>query len=161
MGIAISNTSPLLFLDRIGGIIWLPHLFDVIWTPGAVLDELKEGRQRGYHVCNPLDYGWFKVVEPEHLPSEWMALDLGPGEMAAMALALENPVHTVLLDDNLARRTAQAAGLNVWGTLRILLEAKAHGLTEQIAPLIVRLEDSGMWISPTIRHRILVLASES
>ncbi len=66
----------------------------------------------------------------------------------------------VLLDDMLARRTAKAAGLSVWGTLRILLEAKSQGVTQQIAPLVDRLLDTGMWISVEIRQRILKLAGE-
>lgn len=78
-----------------------------------------------------------------------------------MALALENPTRVVLLDDLLARRTAQAAGLTVWGTLKVLLEAKAQGLTDRIEPLVNRLGDTGMWLSDEIRQRILALAGES
>jgi len=33
---AISNTSPLLYLYRIGGMEWLSKLFDEVWTPEAV-----------------------------------------------------------------------------------------------------------------------------
>ena len=73
---------------------------------------------------------------------------------------LENSDRVVLLDDTLARRIAQAAGLKVWGTLKILLEAKAQGLTESIELLIERLEDAGMWISDDIRRRVLTLAGE-
>lgn len=73
---------------------------------------------------------------------------------------MENPDRVVLLDDTLARRIAQAAGLKVWGTLKILLEAKAQGLTESIELLIERLEDAGMWISDDIRRRVLTLAGE-
>jgi predicted nucleic acid-binding protein len=40
------------------------------------------------------------------VPSEWLSLDLGTGELEAMALALENRRHVVLLDDALARRIA-------------------------------------------------------
>jgi predicted nucleic acid-binding protein len=36
-----------------------------------------------------------------------------------MAIALENPTRIILLDDMLARRTTQAAGLTVWGTLKV------------------------------------------
>ncbi len=36
----ISNTSPLLYLYRIGGIDWLPWLFNEIWTFDAVKDEM-------------------------------------------------------------------------------------------------------------------------
>ena len=82
------------------------------------------------------------------------------GELAAMALALENPSRVVLLDDLLARRTAQAAGLTVWGTLRVVLEAKSHGLVAEIAPLLDRLSTGGLWMSDDIRRRVLMLAGE-
>lgn len=157
---AISDTSPLLYLYRIGALGWLPKLFSEVWTPNAVVRELREGQQRGYDVPNPSDYDWLKVVEPRSVPSEWLTLDLGRGELAAMALALENPSRIVLLDDGLARRIAKAAGLKVWGTLRVLLEAKSHGLTESIEPLVDRLGDAGLWMSDDIRQRILALAGE-
>ena len=123
---AISNTSPLLYLYRIGGIQWLLRLFSEIWVPEAVKNELQEGRRKGYDVPNLDDYSWLNIVNPKSTPYEWLTLDLGTGEIAVMALALENPDKVVLLDDTLARRIAQAAGLQIWGTLKILLEAKSQ-----------------------------------
>lgn len=93
-------------------------------------------------------------------PSEWLTLDLGAGELAAMALALENPQRILLLDDALARRTARAAGLTTWGTLRVLLEARKARLVPSVAPLEDLLAASGMWMSPDIRRRVLSLAGE-
>jgi predicted nucleic acid-binding protein len=92
---------------------------------------------------------------------EAKAMMLGIGEIAAMALALENPSHIILLDDGLARRTAQAAGLQVWGTLKVLLEAKSQGLVEQIEPFVTQLSEAGMWVSAEVKQRILTLAGES
>jgi len=158
---AITNTSPLLYLHRIRAIDWLPKLFAEVWIPPAVADELREGQQRGYDIPDPGGYGWLKIVNPRSMPHEWLSLDLGLGELQAMALALENPTHVVLLDDILARRTAQAAGLRVWGTLRVLLEAKAHGLTDEIESSVERLSEAGMWMSHEIRQRILALAGEA
>ena len=158
---AISNTSPLLYLYRIGGIQWLSTVFDVVWTPSAVSEELQAGRHRGYDVPVPLNYSWLKIVDPISMPSEWLALDLGRGEIAAMSLALENSEFVVLLDDGLARRTAQAAGLEVWGTLKVLLEAKSQGMIAQISPYVTQLTQAGMWISADVRHRILRLAGEA
>src|SRR5262245_49154743 len=157
---AITNTSPLLYLYRIEVLIWLDTLFGEVWMPNAVAQELAEGRRQGYDVPDPDTYPWLRRMEPLSLPSEWLALDLGPGELAVMALALENPTHVVLLDDALARRVAQAAGLPVWGTLKELLEAKEQGLTARIAPFVDRLADCGMWLSQEIRHRVLTLAEE-
>lgn len=85
---------------------------------------------------------------------------MGAGESAVIALALENPQRVVLLDDALARRIAQAAGLQVWGTLKILLEAKSQGITDQITPCIEHLVSAGLWMSEDVRDRILRLAKE-
>jgi predicted nucleic acid-binding protein len=158
---AISNTSPLVYLFRIGALEWLPLLFTEIWVPSAVVAELREGRRLGYDVPDLGLHPWLEVVEPRATPSEWLALDLGPGELAAMALGLENPGRTVLLDDLLARRTAHAAGLTVWGTLKILLAAKERDLTPRIEPFVDQLALKGMWLSAGIRQRILALAGES
>lgn len=158
---AISNTSPLLYLHRIGAISWLPRLFTGVWAPTGVAAELELGKARGYDVPVPQALDWLQIVAPRATPSEWLALGLGPGELAAMALALENPTRVILLDDMLARRTAQAAGLTVWGTLKVLLEAKRQGIAAGVAPYLSRLSDSGMWLSDDIRQRVLVLADES
>jgi predicted nucleic acid-binding protein len=158
---AISNTSPLLYLYRIEALHWLPKIFDQVWTAEAVSAELRAGAERGHDVPRLNDYGWLKLENPQAIPSQWLALDLGSGELAVLALALENPGKVVLLDDGLARRIAQTAGLPVWGTLRVILEAKKLGLTESVAPLVDRLAKSGMWISPSVRNRVLVLAGEA
>ncbi len=157
----ISNTSPLLYLYRIEAIDWLPKLFDEVWTPDTVKNELLAERSKGYAVPDPADFKWLRIVNPKAMPSEWLALDLGAGEIAAMALALENPEHIILLDDLLARRTAQAAGLHVWGTLKVLLEAKSQGLVAKVEPLVTNLSEAGLWVSAEVKQRILVLAGES
>lgn len=158
---AITNTSPVLYLGRIGALGWLPQIFDDLWIPSAVVDELDQGRFRGFDVPSITGLPWLTTVDPASTPSEWLTLDLGSGELAAMALALENPDRVILLDDALARRTARAAGLTTWGTLRILLEAKDRGLVPRVAPFLDQLAGSGMWMSSEILRRILSLAGES
>ena len=39
---AISNTSPLLYLHRCGGLAWLSRLFTLVRVPGAVAFELAD-----------------------------------------------------------------------------------------------------------------------
>jgi len=158
---AVSNTSPLLYLYRVQALHLLQALFEEVWTPSAVVRELSVGSEKGHDVPEVSTYGWLRVVDPRSIPSKWLASDLGPGELAALALALENPGKIVLLDDALARRVAEAAGLTVWGTLRVLLEGKSGGLIGTIAPLVERLSGAGMRISPSIRQRVLALAGET
>ena len=156
----VSDTSPLLYLYRIEALNWLPALGGEVRIPKAVELELQEGRRRGYDVPDPARYDWLQIVDPGAIPSEWLTLDLGRGELAVLALALERPECTVLLDDRQARRIAASAGLAVRGTLGVLIEAKARGLTERIEPFVDRLEDAGMWMTDAIRERVLALAGE-
>jgi predicted nucleic acid-binding protein len=44
---AISNTSPLFYLHRVGALDWLGNLFGDVWVPSAVLGELQAGGQGG------------------------------------------------------------------------------------------------------------------
>ncbi len=157
---AVSNTSPLVNLHRIQAIEWLPRLFEGVSIPSAVVEELREGQRRGHDAPDPTAFNWMTIAEPRATPSEWLSSDLGPGELATMSLALEDPARIVLLDDLLARRMAHAAGLQVWGTLRVLLTAKDTGLTGRIEPYVSRLRDTGMWLSDEVRDRILALAGE-
>ena len=158
---AISNTSPLLYLHRVHAFDWLPRLFTALLVPGAVVRELEEGARRGCDVPDLNRLAWLQRVDPRSIPSEWLALDLGAGELAVLALGLEQTDRIILLDDGLARRIARAASLTVWGTLKVLLEAKSCGFVEKIAPLLIQLKDAGMWISDDIARRILVLAGET
>jgi len=64
MAEAISNTSPLLYLYRIGAIDWLAEIFQSVWVPNAVVLELREGQRKGHDVPVPSNYGWLKVVDP-------------------------------------------------------------------------------------------------
>ena len=127
----------------------------------AVQQELSEGMRRGYDVPDPQHYEWLVVTDPRSVPSQWLNVDLGAGELAVLALALEHAECTVLLDDGQARRIAQAAGLDVWGTLRVLVEAKSRGLIERVVTHVDRLEGAGMWMSTAIRRRVLALAGEN
>ena len=157
----ITNTSPLYYLHQLDALPWLPELFTEISTPTAVVTELHQGREKGHNAPDPEDYPWIKIKNPSNIPPEWLALDLGAGELAVLALSLEETAQIILLDERIARRIAEAAGLTVWGTLRVLLEAKSKGLTSQISPHIDRLKQSGMWITDPIRQRILSMAGES
>ena len=160
MAKAISSTLPLLHLYRIGVLNWLPQIFEEVCLPPAVVEELKSELQQGQDVPDPENYAWLTIVEPQKIPEEWEVLNLSEGELAVMALALKHDTHLVLLDDLLARRLAQAAGLHVWGTLQIFLEAKRQGLVPTVAQAVDNFVIAGMWISASMRRRILRLANE-
>lgn len=78
-----------------------------------------------------------------------------------MALALEIPEAVVILDDLLARRVAETMGIQLTGTLGVMLAAKRVGLIEAIAPILDKLQALRFRVSPTTRRIVLKLAGES
>lgn len=156
----ICNTSPLLYLYRIDSIELLPALFKKVLTTSPTAEELRQGQIRGHDVPTVGGYDWLKIKDPKTIPSEWYSLDLGAGELHSLALGLENRDSILLFDDMLARRIAQAAGLEVWGTLRVLLEAKKAKIITEVKPFAFRLRESGLGVSDEIIERISKLANE-
>jgi predicted nucleic acid-binding protein len=86
--------------------------------------------------------------------------ELGPGESAALAIALQTTESLVLLDDAAARAAAKQLGLSTTGTLGILLLGKENHLVAEVGPVLATLEQRGFRITETIRSHVLHLAGE-
>lgn len=82
------------------------------------------------------------------------------GEAAVIQTALDEGHDAVILDDLKARRIALTLGLQVTGTLGILLLAKQSGLLPSVRTAINVLENRGMWIAPALVAKAISLAGE-
>lgn len=144
----VVNTSPLIALDRIGQLHILKALYGTIIRPQSVLDELKAGRDR-YELSSTLcDAEWI-ITEPD--PSEGMLRrELGPGEMAAIALAVRFMADLIVLDDLQARLVAESLGLRLTGTLGVLLAAFRAGYLADLDKAIADLQENGFHVSPNL-----------
>src|SRR5215510_14888108 len=105
MAIVIADTSPLQYLFQVGLLDILERLFAAVQVPDAVRDELEAGRSRGFDVPDPAAFPWMQVTTTTHLPPIQRP-ELGSGERAALALALQSSASLVLLDDGAARAVA-------------------------------------------------------
>lgn len=159
----ICSTSALVYLYRIKALKWLPQMFDQVWVPSDVLEELQRGLFIGLDVPHLFDYDWVRYADPQAtLPSAWLSQELNLSDLVTLSLCFEIPDAVALLDDGRARKTGHVAGLTVWGTLQVLLEAKKRGLIKRIAPYVNRLSaEAGMWLTEETRRRILRLAGEA
>ena len=160
MAIVIADTSPLQYLFQVGLLNVLQNLFGTVWVPEAVRDELQVGRSLGFEVPDPAAFPWM-LVRPATGGVAIDRLELGAGERAALALALEACESLVLLDDAAARAAAKQLGLSTTGTLGLLLLAKEQHLLASVAPNITSLEDRGFRITEAVRRQVLQLAGES
>jgi uncharacterized protein len=156
----ICNTSPLQYLHQLGHLSIVPALAGRILVPGSVASELDAGRFLGYDVPDVRALNWVSIREPVSLPALALSSDLGPGEAAVLALALESRNAVVILDDNLARRVARLLKIPMTGTLGLLLDARKKGLVSEIKPLLDRLDQLNFRVSTETRAAVLKAAGE-
>jgi len=103
---------------------------------------------------------WIKVVKPLSEIAKPLITDLGAGETEVLMLGLEMPGAVVVLDDLLARRTAENLHLDLTGTSGLLLDAKRAGLIESVIPPLDKIEAMRFRISPTTRRAVLKMSGE-
>ncbi len=157
----ICNTSPLQYLHQLGRSELLPVLTGGVIVPEAVMTELDLGRAGGCDVPDPRKMPWISVRQPRSTPALPLAADLGRGEAAVLALALESGDAVVILDDAMGRRAASLLGLRLTGTLGVLLDAKRKGLITAVEPLLNELDRLRFRVAPVTRAAVLKLAGES
>lgn len=157
----VCNTSPLQYLHQLGLLHLLPALAAKVIIPPAVAEELAVGRKAGIELPEVERLEWIELRQPMSLAALPLITDLGPGESQVLALALELPGSTVIVDDFLARRTAEALHIPLTGTLGVLLSAKRKGLIGEIAPVLDHLQALRFRVSQVTRTAILKLAGKS
>ncbi len=118
----VSNTSPLVFLTKIGKLNFLNE-YD-LFIPQQVYDEIILWKNKGKDDYLILE-NWIKKTNVsvekvsilKNLPQS-----LGEGEKAAISLAIEKNVKIILIDERKARITANLLGLQPRGTIAIIQE---------------------------------------
>ncbi len=143
----ISNTSPLLYLYRIGEIDLLKCLYGRIWVARQVVDELAVGVD---NVPPVESYDWIEIHDVSIPSTLKMVPDLGLGEAGSIALALESRQPALLLlDDRLARQIAALHRLRCSGTAGVLMKSKECGYIKLVRPLLEKMTQSGFYL----RHK--------
>lgn len=156
----ITDTSPVFYLHRLGYLELLEKLYGGIIIPYSVSEELDEGRKAGEDVPDIEKYKWItlkKIPVPSHIK---IIPDLGKGEAEAIALALEERLHLLIIDDSLAREIAKLLSLNFTGTAGVLLRAKKEGLINEIKPVLDKLKAAGFFLKDKLVDDILKLSGE-
>lgn len=87
-------------------------------------------------------------------------LNLDKGESEAIVLANNINADLIVIDERKARKIAKDIGLNVTGTLGILVEAKQKGLIKELKPLLDGLIDNNIRIDKKLYAEILKLVEE-
>ena len=145
----VVNASPVIVLAKAGRLRLIDDLCDAVLLPSAVVNEL---------VAGPPDdparlavaAGWGRRVSPRQCPSSLVEWGLGAGETAVLAVALEHPGCTALLDDAAGRAAAHTLGVSTLGTLGLIVRAKLRELVPSAGQVIQEVRHAGLYLDEGI-----------
>jgi uncharacterized protein len=155
--LVVADSSPLIYLTRVGLLHVLAALFGEVVVPRAVWNEAVERRPSAPGIDALRQAAWVRVVD-EPTPESDRGLD--PGETAAILTAESLPADLLLIDERLGRKVAQERGLAVRGTLGLLVQARHAGVLPELKPVLDTLVAEGFRIAPALIREALAHVGE-
>ena len=155
----VANAGPLIALARIGKLELLPSAYAEILVPDAVYREVTQ---------DPLMPGAHDVAQAPWLRSTpvtdsravaQMRFWLDQGESEAIVLAQDRAV-PLAIDERRGRRIAASLGVDITGTVGILLTCKRLELIDEVMPLLDQLIQKGIRLSASLYENARRLAQE-
>ena len=161
----ISDSSTLIHLTAIGRLGLLKDYYKNISVPPAVWREVVddgEGRSGALEIEQAREDGWVEVVEPENKAViRLLKQVLHDGEAEVIALALEEQVDLIFLDESDARKLAQLYQLPKTGVIGLLIRARLDGKVSSLRQELDRLRhEGGFWISDKLYQQALMAVGE-
>ena len=150
----VVNASPLIVFGKIGQLDLLTRLPQEIVVPQAVAIEIMMGPEND-SARVAIEAERFRLVDVQEPSSELAAWDLGSGETAVLSYALANPGWTAILDDGAARKCAVTFGIDVKGSLAIVILAKKRGLISEAKQLVHTMQEVGLRLDERMIRQVL------
>ncbi len=146
----ISDTSCLILLKNIEELELLNKVYGKIYTTIEIATKFGETLPK-----------WIEIKEViDSTKQQLLELQIDKGESSAIALALETPNSTVILDDFKARKIALKLGINFTGTIGIIVKAKLIGVIPSITPILKKIQQSNFRLSSDLVEQALKEAKE-
>ena len=146
----ISDTSCFIILTNIGELEILHKVYGSIVTTIDIVTE--------YGEVLP---DWVKIeTVKDRYRQQLLEMQIDKGESSAIALALEMPGSTIILDDYKARKIADQLGLNFTGTIGVIIKAKLKGIIPSIKPLLEKIKQTDFRLSAEIEELAFKEAKE-
>lgn len=151
----VADAGPILSFARANHLDILEKVTRELIVPQAVWEEIVvrgAGRPASRIVAKQ---GWIRsrtLTDPslaEQLPDR-----LHRGEREAIVLAKELTAH-LLVDDYQARREALRLGIDIFGSLRVLKEAKEGGMIDEVRPVLDQMVSTGTYLSEALYQEFL------
>ncbi len=164
--IVVSDTTPLISLMKIGQLNLINHLFGEVQIPNAVYEELVSntrfpGESRQIRECAFIKRVEVTDVQSVNLLRRSAGLDAGESEAIVLSDSLS--VSLLLMDEVKGRQVAMQMGIQIMGTIGMLLTAYKEELLskEEILQCIDILKAAGRHISERLYKQLIEKMSDS
>lgn len=159
--IVIIDSSPLISMVIVDGLVWLPTLFQRLVMPESVRQEVLPNKAATGEqaIAQAIDAVWLTVWTDSIAPQ--LEIDLDAGETDCINLALRNPNSALLImDERAGRAVAKEKSLPVIDTAAIIGMAKKQGLIASARSVFEILHRSDFRISATVINQVLFSVNE-
>jgi predicted nucleic acid-binding protein len=157
----VINSSPAINLGRaLASLAVLSELYGRVVVPFEVMREIETGANRDATAQMLRGCAGVEIRGQPAPVYPLLAHELDRGEAAVIQTALAEGIVTVVLDDLKARRAASLAGLEVTGSLGVLVLAKQVGKLRSVREAVERMRAGGAWLEDAVIQRALQLAGE-
>ena len=158
--LVVSDTTPIISLLKIDKLSLLPEMFEEILVPEAVYKELTANSAFEEEAKIISHSSFIKIREVSNMDNVQIlqrATGLDKGESEAIILADEVDADLLLMDENQGRNVAKRMGINITGTIGILINAYQSGLLnrESVLSCIGDLKNSRRFISDALYDELL------
>jgi predicted nucleic acid-binding protein len=153
---AVSNTTPLRYLIAIEQDDLLGQLFEKVFVPVAVYEELTETRtpETVRHRVSSLP-AWLEVRTVQEIQTSTFPVTLHRGEREAILLTEALRADVLLIDEQIGRTIALSRNLPLSGTLGVLERADRMGFVSDFPRLLQQLKASGFFITEALVQQLL------
>jgi uncharacterized protein len=155
--VVVADSSPLIYLSRVGILDLLATVCGDVVVPQAVWDEVVQKRPTAPGVDTLRHASWIRV-DDRRLPQVDLGLDAG--ETAAILLAEMIHADVLLIDERIGRKVAESRGIAVRGTLGVLVQAHQVGALPALRPVLEALVAEGFRIAPALIREALARVGE-
>jgi len=153
---SVSNTTPLRYLIAIEQEHLLGKLFEKVFVPAAVHEELTDAKTpelvRRRVASLP---SWFEVRKVDETRMPTFPVTLHRGERQAILLAEAVRADVLLIDEQVGRTIALSRNIPLSGTLGVLERADTMGFVSNFPQVLQRLKASGFFIAETLEQQLL------
>jgi uncharacterized protein len=160
----VADAGPLIVLARSGLLPIAKAIVDEIAVPEKVFEECTADTSKpgAKAIRDAETHGIITFCKDVPIPAilSLASTTIDPGEMAAIALALQLGC-AVLIDDRLGRQVARNHHLVIMGSAAILLRAKEAGLLPEVSAKLLEWKGFGYFLSDKLVEEVLKRANET